>query len=241
MGEMTEVNDLPAYLARPVGEPKAAVLVIHEVWGLTDHIKSVADRLAAEGYLALAPDLLTSSGIDPSKLVDLQEDLFNPEKRNEAQPKLRSLMTPMQKPEFGKTTLQNVKNCFGYLYDLVEAKRSVSVIGFCFGGTYSFSLALSEPRLKLALAFYGHADYSVEELKKINCPVRAFYGKNDEGLAVQTQDLPVKMKQANVNYEQKIYSDCGHAFFNDTNRFAYNSVAAEDAWKIVLSELDKYS
>ncbi|MGH7240185.1 MAG: dienelactone hydrolase family protein, partial [Candidatus Saccharimonadales bacterium] len=137
--------------------------------------------------------------------------------------------------------LENVKNCFGYLYGLAEVKQLVSVIGFCFGGTYSFSLAVNEPRLKLALAFYGHADYSVEELKKINCPVRAFYGKNDEGLTSQTQVLPNKMEQASVNYEQKIYPDCGHAFFNDSNKFAYNSAAANDAWRVVLGELAKLS
>lgn len=241
MGEMIKIENLPAYLARPSGQPRAAILVIHEVWGLTDHIKSVGDRLTNEGYVALAPDLLAGSDIDVNKLVGLQEDLFNPEKRNETQPKLRKLMTPMQNPEFGERALANTKKCFDYLYDLPEAKQKVAVIGFCFGGTYSYSLAVNEPRLALAVPFYGHCDFDVSELAKIKCPVRAFYGENDQGLAEQMKNLPDEMKKTGVNFEQNVYSDCGHAFFNDTNRFAYDAEAAGEAWQVVKSELSKLS
>ncbi len=241
MGEMIKVEDLPAYLARPSGEVKAAILVIHEVWGLTEHIKSVADRLANEGYLALAPDFLAGSGINVGKLAGLQEDLFNPEKRNETQPKLRKLMTPMQNPEFGKRALANTKKCFSYLYDLPEAKQKVAVIGFCFGGTYAYSLAVNEPQLALAIPFYGHCDFSISELAEIKCPVRAFYGQNDEGLGAQIEKLPNSMELAEVDFEQKIYSNSSHAFFNDTNRFAYNGKAAGEAWQVVKSELSKLS
>lgn len=239
MSEMITANDVSAYLARPDGEVKAGVLVIHEVWGLTDHIKSVADRLASEGYLALTPDLLAGSGVDFSGTKELQEVMFDPERRNEAQPKLRAMMAPMQKPEFSKVTAASTKKCFDYLYDLPESKHSVAVIGFCFGGSYSFTLAAQEPRLKLSMPFYGHCDFSSDELAQIACPVRAFYGENDEGLSGQMQELPAKMSEAKADFEQRIYDDCGHAFFNDTNKFAYNQVAASNAWDTVLAELAK--
>lgn len=240
MGAMISIpNHEPAYLAEPDGEPKAAVLVIHEVWGLTDHIKSVADRLAAEGYLALAPDLMSPNGIDTDKLGPLAEDLFNPEKRNETQPKLRALMAPMNNPEFGANVLAGAKASFDYLYNLPEARQKVAAIGFCFGGTYSYSLAVNEPRLKLSMPFYGHCDFSIDKLKQIGCPVRAFYGEKDDGLKDQMSELPEMMEAANVDFEQKIYPDCGHAFFNDTNKFAYNASAASDAWPRVLAELAK--
>lgn len=240
MGTMISIpNHQQAYLVRPDNEPKAAVLVIHEVWGLTDHIKSIADRLAGEGYLALAPDLLADSGVDVGELSGLQEGLFDPARKSEVQPKLRELMAPISNPEFGAKALAGTKASFDYLYNLPEARQKVAALGFCFGGTYSYSLAVNEPRLKLALPFYGHCNFEVSELAKIRCPVRAFYGQNDEGLAEQMSTLPDKMREAGVDYAQKVYDGCGHAFFNDTNKFAYNANAARDAWRIVLDELAK--
>ena len=232
--------ELPAYLAQPEGEAKGAIIVIHEVWGLTDHIKSIADRFAAEGYIAVAPDFFSSAGIDTDKLEGLQEALFDPERRNAIQPELRKLMAPIQSPEFGAITTAQLKGCFEYVYNKPATQQKVAVVGFCFGGTYSFSLAVEEPRLKLAVPFYGHSDHSVEELKAITCPVRAFYGEQDERLITSLPDLTARMKEAGVDFEAKVYPDCGHAFFNDTNRFAYNKEAAEDAWKRTLGFLETY-
>lgn len=242
MGEMIEIKanqTLPAYLVRPSGPTKAAIIVIHEVWGVDDHIKSVAERFAAEGYVALAPDFLSSAGIDTSGIADMQEALFDPERRNQIQPELRKIMAPMQNPEFGVRTTNGLKACFDYLYDLPESHQKVAVVGFCFGGTYSFTLAMEEPRLIAAIPFYGHADQGVEDMERIKCPVLAFYGENDERLISGLDELRQSMQAANVNFTAKVYPNCGHAFFNDTNRFAYNKSAAIDAWKLTLSTLNK--
>jgi carboxymethylenebutenolidase len=240
MSEMIDLPaapKLPAYLARPQGQPKAAILVIHEVWGLTDHITSIADRFAAEGYVALAPDLLAGTAIDTSQLGGMQEALFDPERRNQIQPELRKLTAPLQSPEFGATAAARARICFDYLYGLPEARQSVAVVGFCFGGTYSFTLAVEEPRLKLAMPFYGHSDHSVDELKQIACPVRAFYGEQDARLIASLPELTEKMQAAGVDFKAKVYPDCGHAFFNDSNRFAYNAAAAQDVWERTLKLL----
>jgi len=240
MSEMITIpasSDVRTHVALPKGNPKGAVIVIHEVWGLTDHIKSVADRFAAEGYLALAPDLMSGTEVDTATMGGLQEALFDPERRNQIQPELRKLMAPLQKPEFGAAVTKRLQACFEHLYNLTASHQRVAVVGFCFGGTYSFSLAVAEPRLKLALPFYGHSDHSIDELKAITCPVRAFYGEQDERLISALQDLKERMKTAGVDFEAKIYPDCGHAFFNDTNRFAYNLAAADDAWKRTLGLL----
>ncbi len=243
MGKFIDVPSpngaIPAYEARPEAEILGSVIVIHEVWGLADHIKDVADRLCREGYLALAPDFL-SGVVDVTMLSGLQEDLFNPEKRNAVQPQLRELMAPIQNPEFGKNTAEKLTDCFEYLFELPESQRKVASIGFCFGGTYSYALAVREPRLKLAVPFYGHADYSADELKSIRCPVRAFYGEKDENLMKTLPDLQAKMREAGVDFEVKVYPNCGHAFFNDTNRFSYNEAAANDAWQHVLEYLKSY-
>jgi carboxymethylenebutenolidase len=152
---------------------------------------------------------------------------------------MRELMTPMNNPEFSKRTLSRLSDSFDYLYEVPDVSRRVVVVGFCFGGTYTYCLAVNEPRLKLDVPFYGHCDFSVDELAQVNCPVRAFYGEKDDGLIEQIKTLPATMKKAGVDYSQKVYSNCGHAFFNDTNRFAYDKHAADDAWQILLSELSK--
>ncbi len=242
MGEMITIKaaqPIPAYIARPKGPAKAAVIVIHEVWGVDKHIQSVADRFAEEGFIALAPDFLNSGGVDTSKIVGMQEALFDPERRNQVQPILRKAMAPMQNPQFGIQTTAGLQACFDFLYDMPESHQKVAVVGFCFGGTYSFNLAISEPRLLMAIPFYGHADQDVEELRRIKCPVTAFYGEKDERLMASLDELKQKMEAANVNFTAKVYPNCGHAFFNDTNRFAYNEAAAKDAWKLTLTTLQK--
>lgn len=230
---VSEANNFESYLSRPDGEAKAAVIVIHEVWGLNDHTKDIADRLAGEGYVALAPDLL-SLWVDTDALKALQVDMFDSEKRNEVQPKMRELMAPMQSPEFAVKTVDSLKSCFDYLKAIPATRQKVFVMGYCFGGSYSFSLAIEEPELKGAVAYYGHADQDVDRLRRIKCPVQAFYGENDERLMAALPALKERMEEAGVDFKAKVYPDCGHAFFNDTNEHAYNEAAARDSWAITL-------
>ena len=231
-------EQLPAYLAKPKSTIKGGLILIHEVWGLADHIKSVADRFAAEGYLVLAPDLLSDTGITAELVRGLQEELFDPERRSNAQPKLRKLMAPLQAPGFGDKTLARVLKCYDFLAAQESVGERIGITGFCFGGTYSFSLAVHQPKLKVAIPFYGHADFDAEQLAKINCPILAFYGENDERLMAGLPELKTNMKKAGVDFTAQVYKDCGHAFFNDTNRFTYNEAAAQDAWDKALQFID---
>lgn len=232
-------TEFPAYMARPEGKVKGGIIVIHEVWALTDHTKSTADRYAAEGYITLAPNLLTMTNI--AEYADtLSLDLFNPEKRNEAQPKLRALMVPMQTQEFVDDTLGKLQVCFDHLYNMPEVNENVAVTGFCFGGGYSYTLAMHEPRLKAAVPFYGRSVSDIDVLRGIKCPVLAFYGETDDALVTQVPELRAKMKEAGVDYEAVIYPGCGHAFFNDANPYAYNESAAQDAWQRTLSFLQQH-
>lgn len=231
MNRITTINNVSCYETfKDDSEFKGAMIVIHEVWGLTDHIKSVADRFAEEGYYVLAPDLLSETEIAKFDTTSLQSDLFNPEKRNEVQPKLRELMTPLHAPDFADKTNQKLLDIFDYAYLREGVDQKVGVVGYCFGGTYSYNLSILEPRLKAAIPFYGHCDHSVDDLKKIKCPILAFYGQNDEGLITNLDDLKSRMSEAGVDYTAQVYQGCGHAFFNDSNPYAYNEVAASDAW-----------
>lgn len=228
-----------AYLATPEGDSKGGVIVIHEVWGLNDHTKDVADRFAQAGYVALAPNFLEGTPIEAIDTAEIQKALFDPARRNDIQPKLRELTAPMQAPDFAEITDAKLKACFDYLYDLAETKKQVSVVGFCFGGTYSFNLAIHEPRLKAAVPFYGHSNHTESEYKQIKCPILAFYGEKDENLMSALDQLKSDMQKAGVNFTAQVYPNCGHAFFNDTNPFAYNEAAAKDSWTKTLEFLAK--
>ena len=173
-------------------------------------------------------------------LNNLALDLFNPEKRNTAQPKLREFMSPLHTPEFAQETTDKLLKIFNYLTQL-DPSLKVGVMGYCFGGTYSYSMAVREPRLAFAIPYYGHCEYNVQELVNIKCPILAFYGQQDAGLVSGLAELKERMEQAHVNYQYQIYNDCGHAFFNDTNRFAYNKAAAVDAWDKTLEFLKSAS
>jgi carboxymethylenebutenolidase len=242
MGQMIIITDndkVDAYLAKPEGKPKGALIVIHEVWGLVEHTKDVADRLAAEGYVALAPSLLTDLDFEGKDVAQFQQDLFNPKTQNKAQPELRRLMTPLHNPEFGTKTLKRLKTCFNYLYEDGDNHQKVGVIGFCFGGTYSYTLAVNEPRLRVTIPFYGHSDHQVSELAKISCPVRLFLGANDTALVEGLPALEAKMSEAEVDFKATIYKESGHAFFNNTNPYAFNKQAAVASWASVLKILSE--
>jgi carboxymethylenebutenolidase len=237
--QLSSDGNFPASVYRPDGPIKGALIVIHEIWGLTDHIKSVAERFSKEGYLVLAPDLLTGLDIPPALAAELQLKLFDPKKRNEAMPKIRELTAPVHEPGFADKTLAKLQVCFEYLMSKDEAQKTIGVVGYCFGGTSCYSLAVNQPALKAAVPYYGHCDYSVEELQKITSPILAFYGENDESLINALPELKNKMNEAHVNFESVVYPDCGHAFFNDSNPFAYDKKAADDAWPKTLEFLSK--
>ncbi len=231
-------QDFPVYIAKPGTQPKGGLIVIHEVWGLSDHIKQVADRFAKEGYLVLAPNLVSDTDIQ-EKMGTLNLDLFNPEKRNEAQPKLRALMVPIQNAQFTDSALGKLEVCFNYLYNLPEVKQKVGVVGFCFGGTYSFKFAEVEPRLKAAVPFYGRTGNDQAEINQIKCPILAFYGENDKDLMENLPNVKEMMGIGNIDFTAQVYAGAGHAFFNDSNPYAYQAKPAQDAWSKTLEFLAK--
>jgi carboxymethylenebutenolidase len=245
MSEMISIvfknSDFSAYFTSPDDDKKhPAIILIHEVWGLTEHIKDVANRFAKQGYIVLAPDLLSHTGITEKVDQNILKEVMNPETRDEAQKKLRAAMAPIQSPEFGKETIERLKECVNYLLDNHQGNGNIAVVGFCFGGTYSYSLAIHDDRLKAAVPFYGHAPQNLDEVKTISCPVLAFYGEKDQMLISQLPELKEKMKAYSKDFEATVYPDTGHAFFNDTNPTMYKKEAADDAWKKTVKFLETH-
>ncbi len=242
MGKMISIpfkdSSFPAYQSfHEDNYKRPGLIVIHEVWGLVDHIKEVADRFSKEGYNVLAPDLLSHTGIMESLSPELFKETQYPATKDEAQKKMRAAMTPIQSPEFGKDSVARLKEVVTYLLNDENVNGNVAVVGFCFGGTYSYALAATDDRIKAAIPFYGHAPEPLEKIENINCPVMAFYGEEDEGLVTGLPELKEKMKEYNKDFEFTVYPNTGHAFFNDINPTRYNKEATEDSLKKTLTFL----
>ncbi|MCG2622022.1 dienelactone hydrolase family protein [Arthrobacter sp. I2-34] len=244
MGEMIQLGNgdggFGAYRSYPEDEIRGALIVIHEIWGLVDHIKEVADRFAAEGYLALAPDLLAAGGLDSAVVGRLGADLADPAKRAQAQPRLREATAPLHAPAAATRIKAALKESFDYLDSAPEGEGRTGVVGYCFGGTYSFALAAAEPRLQAAVPYYGSADLGPEELGRIACPVLAFYGEQDRRLMDGLPALRQRFAETGADFQAHVYPGTGHAFFNDTNPAVYNPAAAEDAWRRTLAFLHEH-
>jgi carboxymethylenebutenolidase len=229
----TTASDAPsidAYRAEPVGELRGALIVIHEIWGLVDHIKNVADRYAAEGYLVIAPDILSHGGITPEVGLEIAKLMAgSDEDRTKAQPLMREKMAPVNVPEYAAWAVGALKSVVDYLEAQPEVDGRIGVLGFCFGGSYSFALAASDRRIRGAVPFYGSPP-ATAELAHLDCPVLALYGDQDERLMQSLPEVTQRMHDAGVQFESHIYTDAGHAFFNDTNPHSYRPEVAADAW-----------
>lgn len=237
---ITLAGHVQAYRAEPEVPARGAVIVLHEVWGLVDHIKDVADRFAGAGYLAVAPDLMTPAGLDPAALAGLGEAFADPARRSAAQPLLRAAMAPLRAPEAAKLITGSLAAVFDDLQANPEYAGRIAVVGFCFGGTYAFALAAAEPRLAAAVAFYGHATFTDDQAAAIRCPILAFYGLDDAPLRAELPDLDAQLTRAGVDFTAESFANAGHAFFNDTNPVTYRPAQAQIAWERTLAFLTRH-
>jgi len=249
-----EAGPVQTYLARPgVKGPRPAVIVIHEIVGLTDHIKSVADRFAQEGYVAFAPNLFSRPGLaevlTPSNLeLSMQFMMTIPRDKWSDQAYIQQAAS--QLPQEKRETLQRVRlmmfgglpkdrltqdlvNAVDYLHaqDFVQSGKIASV-GFCFGGGMSINLAC-HAKLAACVIFYGENPSPIELVENIACPVLGNYGAEDMRINEHLDELVKAMVTYKKDFEMRIYPNAAHAFFNDTTPM-YNEAAARDAWERVL-------
>lgn len=235
---------LPVYRADPTGEhaaekPRGGLIVIHEIWGLVDHIRNVADRFAGEGYLVIAPDILSNAGVTPTVGQELHDLAMNPDEsaRIAAQPIMREKLAAAREPEYGAWAIDRLRTVVDYLEAQPGVDGRIAVTGFCFGGSYSFALAAADQRIRAALPFYG-APPETSDIAAITSPIRAFYGDQDERLMASLPEVTRSMADAGVDFEATVYPGARHAFFNDTNATTYDPDTAADAWTRVLAFLE---
>jgi carboxymethylenebutenolidase len=225
------------YVARPEGAPIGGLVVIHEIWGLVDHIRDVADRFAAEGWLVAAPDILSHAGVGPALGAELFSlvDSGDQEARTRAQPRMREAMSGMRAPEYAAWAVGALRATVDWLAAQPDVDGRLAVTGFCFGGTYSFLLAANDERIRAAAPFYGTAP-APADIANIEAHVLAIYGQHDPALIDALPDVRRTMAESGVDFESIVYPDSAHAFFNDTGS-RYNPSDAADAWQRVTEFL----
>jgi carboxymethylenebutenolidase len=221
-----EVNCFVVY--PEVKDKATAVIVIHEIFGLTDWARSAADELAAAGYIAIAPDLLSGSAPGGGGTAELIKS------GGEVGQAIRKLP-----PEQITADLDAAAD---YVAMLPSCNGKVAVAGFCWGGGQSFRYATNNKKLKAAFVFYGSGPDSEADIVRIACPVYGFYGGNDNRVSATVPRSSELMKKAGKIYEPVIYDGAGHGFIRageapDAN--AANKKARDEAWKRWQDELKK--
>jgi len=197
------------YLARPIEAGKrAAVIVIHENRGLNPHIRDVARRVALEGFVAFAPDLLSRDGGTP-----------------EDADKARDMIGALD-PELNA---QRLVAAVPFLAAYGEGTGKVGAVGFCWGGGMVNELAARSPELNAGVAYYGR-QVEAARVANINAALLLHYAENDERINAGIADYEAALKANGKTFEIYNYPGAQHAFNNDTNEARYNKEAAELAW-----------
>jgi carboxymethylenebutenolidase len=247
---------LSGYISKPrTNGPWPAVIVIHEIFGLVDHTKDVADRFSAQGYVAVAPNLMSRPEVAPVMTPQAVSEMFSfmstiePAKmRDSAYVESALANQPAEKRERISKVMKLMYGGLPYdkmtqdLVKVVEQLRSmdfvkpgkVGSIGFCFGGAMSIRLACATPT-DACIIFYGQNPEPVDLVEKITGPVLGIYGGEDTRINAGLKDLVDAMVRYKKDFEMRIYPGCPHAFFNDTNKATYRPEAAHEAWQRVLN------
>jgi carboxymethylenebutenolidase len=203
--------------------PAPVVVVIHEIFGLTDWIRGVADQLAAEGFLAIAPDLLSgkaeggrgTDGVDSQGAVALVRGLTP----DEVERRLRGAAT--------------------YATDLPAATSRVAMLGFCWGGTASFTMATVWPTLDASVVFYGSSPPDAA-LSGVRAPILGLYGEDDARVNLTIEPARSILAPLGVRFETELYPGAGHGFLRQQDgREGANLRATERAWPRAVEFLNE--
>ncbi len=212
----TDKHSLGAYRADPAGKPKGGLVVIQEIFGVNKHIRAVCDRLAALGFVAVAPAVF-------DRFVRDFECGYTPDEIAHARSYLGNL------------------NWDHMVHDMAAAAGDLKdvgpkgIIGFCMGGTASFLAACRIPGLSAGVSFYGGMIGKFVD-EKPKCPMQMHFGEKDEGIPMATvEEIKKKQPQAEIY----IYPGAAHGFYCD-ERASYNKDAAALAWKRTQDFLGKH-
>ncbi len=209
------------FLARPenASGELPGVILIHEWWGLNDNIRSMAEQIAARGYVALAVDLYEGKTAQDAQQA---RELVGLSMENRG------------------AIEDNLRQAYRYLSTEAGATR-VGTLGWCFGGGWSLNTALLMPEsIDATVIYYGRLVTDPEELKTLDMPILGIFGGEDRGIPIETVDAFEKtMRDLNKDVTVKVYEGANHAFANPSGQ-RYDPQAAEDAWARTVAFLDQH-
>lgn len=201
------------------------VIVIHEIFGLTDWVRAVADQLAAEGFVAVAPDLLSGKGPGGGGTDSFEGD------------SARAAIQGLSGPEV-ESRLNAVRD---WAIALDSTSDKTATIGFCWGGSTSFAYATRQPALNAAVVYYGTGPREQQSYEAINAPVLGLYGGDDARVTRTVAATEEAMKAAGKQFTQHTYDGAGHGFLRQqSGRDGANQRAAEAAWKETVAFLKEH-
>lgn len=215
----SDVADVSGALAEPSGTGKApAIVLVQEYWGINGHIESLADRLASEGFLVVAPDLYHGK---------IAKDAA------EAGQLMTALDTMQAMKEIGATA--------AFLKNHPRSNGKVGVVGFCLGGALSFAAACHVEGLSAVVPFYGVPPAEKVDYAKVTAPILAHFAKVDEWASVaKAEAIKAQIDASGKTTMQLEVYDAGHAFVNDTRPEAYDEKSAKLAWQRSVAFLKKH-
>ena len=207
----TSAGTAPGYLAKAAGDHGPATIVMQEWWGVDDHIRSICDRFAAEGFYALAPDLYRG------------ETASQP---SEAEQKMMALsMSEAEQDMCGAAEFLASQPGF--------EGPGVGAVGFCLGGGLALWAAAACPNISAAVTYYYVMPHGKPDFSQITGPVLGHFGTEDEFVPVEAaKQLESELRDAGADTTFHMYEGGGHAFFNDTNRLGtYDQALADASWE----------
>lgn len=213
---------LHCWIVHPERSDKApVVIVIHEIFGMTDWVRAVTDQLAAEGFVAIAPDLLSGKGPNGGGTDSFKGD------------DVRSAIQKLSPDEVDKD-LDAVRN---YTMGLPNANDRTATIGFCWGGGKSFAYAVHQPKLTAAVVYYGTPPES--GLDQITAPIMGCYGGDDARVTKSVEPTKRLMSELKKSYAAMIFDGAGHGFLRQQTAKPENAKAAKGAWEETIKFLKK--
>ena len=223
-GAITSADSVRAWVVYPERKTKApVVLVVHEIFGLSPWIRSVADQLAADGFIAIAPDLMTMKKIPGSPLDP------NPDSARVA---IRTLDTAYVHRQL------DVLARYGMA--LPAALPKYGIVGFCWGGSTSFAHAVHSPTLGASVVYYGGSP-AAPLLSAVRAPVLGLYGESDARVNATIPPADSAMKAMGKTFEQAIFPGAGHGFLRaQDGQNGANLAATKDAWPKTLAWFRKH-
>ncbi|GBF19760.1 carboxymethylenebutenolidase [Arenibacter sp. NBRC 103722] len=201
-----------------------AVIVIHENLGLNEWIMTFSEKVAGQGFLVISPDLISNRVEGIEKTTDFENN-----------DKVRDAIYALDQEHVTK----DLNLVYNYVENDPAVNGRISVVGFGWGGSQSFSYAAQNPNLENVMVYYGAAPQDLTILKFIKSPVYGFYGAADNKVNMTIPDTEKTMKDYGNLYTFDIYEDAGHAFMSRGAQEAYgpNNMAYEKSWKKLISLL----